>query len=40
MLLNSEGNQVLNAPVGYTPDEDEYAKFLKSGLEIFNRSLK
>ncbi|PWH82535.1 hypothetical protein DIS18_09820 [Algibacter marinivivus] len=36
VLLNSDGNQVLNEPVGYTPDEDEYAKFLESGLKVFN----
>ena len=40
VLLNSEGNQVLNEPVGYTPGEDEYAKFLENGLEIFNRNSK
>ncbi len=37
VLLNSEGNQVLTEPVGYTPDEDEYAKFLEHGLEIFKK---
>ena len=38
VLLNSEGNQVLNEPVGYTPDEDDYAKFLENGLEVLNKS--
>lgn len=37
VLLNSEGTQVLNEPVGYTPDEDEYARFLEDGLEVFNK---
>lgn len=36
VLLNSEGNQVLNEPVGYTPDEDDYAEFLERGLKVFN----
>lgn len=38
VLLNSEGTQVLNEPVGYTPDEDDYAAFLKQGLEAFSNS--
>ncbi|MDG1730453.1 MAG: cytochrome c biogenesis protein CcdA [Algibacter sp.] len=38
VLLNSEGNRVLTEPVGYTPDENEYAQFLESGLEVFNKS--
>jgi len=38
VLLNSEGNQVLNQPLGYTPDEAEYAKFLERGLEVFNEA--
>ena len=36
VLLNAEGTQVLNEPIGYTPDEDEYAEFLEHGLEVFN----
>tara|TARA_R110002049_G_scaffold101379_2_gene245936 strand:+ start:1095 stop:3119 length:2025 start_codon:yes stop_codon:yes gene_type:complete len=35
VLMDPEGKQILNQPVGYTPDEDEYAKFLECGLEIF-----
>lgn len=35
VLLNSDGTQILNQPVGYTPDEDDYAEFLKCGLEVF-----
>ncbi len=38
VLLNSEGNKVLTEPVGYTPDEDDYAKFLSNGLEVFNKT--
>lgn len=38
VLLNAEGTQVLNEPVGYTPDEDDYAAFLKQGLEVFRNS--
>ena len=38
VLLNADGTEVLNQPVGYTPDENEYAQFLKCGLEIFNSS--
>ena len=38
VLLNSDGNKVLIEPVGYTPDEDEYAKFLEGGLEVFNKT--
>jgi len=35
VLLNSDGTQILNQPVGYTPDEDDYAQFLECGLEVF-----
>ncbi len=35
VLLNSDGTKILNQAVGYTPDEDTYAKFLECGLEIF-----
>ena len=38
VLLNSDGNKVLIEPVGYTPDEDEYARFLEGGLEVFNKT--
>ncbi len=37
VLLNSDANQVLIEPIGYTPDESEYAKFLDSGLEVFKK---
>ena len=35
VLLTPDGQQVLNKPVGYTPDEDEYAQFLQNGLEVY-----
>ena len=38
VLLNSDGNKVLIEPLGYTPDEDEYARFLEGGLEVFNKT--
>lgn len=36
VLLSSDGKTVLTEPVGYTPDEEEYAAFLEKGLEQFN----
>lgn len=33
-LLDPSGSTVLNDPVGYTPDEDEYAAFLQCGLDV------
>jgi thiol:disulfide interchange protein len=38
VLLNSDGTEILNQAVGYTPDEKEYAQFLACGLEIFKMS--
>ncbi|MEM1323794.1 MAG: cytochrome c biogenesis protein CcdA [Bacteroidota bacterium] len=35
VLLSPDGT-LLNAPVGYTPDEDEYANFLECGIQSFN----
>ncbi len=35
VLLNSDGTKMLNEPVGYTPNEEEYAQFLEEGLERF-----
>ena len=37
VLLSPDGTQVLNQPVGYTPDETEYAQFLQCGLDVFNQ---
>ncbi|MBT8254187.1 MAG: thioredoxin family protein [Bacteroidia bacterium] len=38
VLLTPDGRQVLNQPVGYTPDESDYAAFLNCGLEIFKQN--
>lgn len=35
VLLGSDGETVLNNPVGYTPNEEEYVAFLECGLETF-----
>lgn len=35
-LLNSDGTQILNKPVGYTPNEKKYINFLECGLKAFN----
>ena len=40
VLLNSEGTQMLNESVGYTPDKNEYAVFLQHGLENFKKLSK
>jgi len=40
VLLNSDGTKILNQPVGYTPNEDEYAQFLECGLNVFKESNK
>lgn len=37
VLLNSEGTKVLNKAVGYTPDEEDYVRFLECGLEVFKK---
>jgi thiol:disulfide interchange protein DsbD len=37
VLMSPEG-QVLNHPVAYTPDADEYAEFLRCGLETYQKS--
>lgn len=37
VLLSSDGKQILNQPVGYTPNESDYTNFLQCGLEIFNQ---
>ena len=36
-LVNSDATEILNNPVGYTPDATKYATFLNCGLEIFNK---
>ena len=35
VLLDSNGEIILNEPVGYTPDEEDYKAFLDCGLEVF-----
>ncbi|KGL58840.1 protein-disulfide reductase DsbD family protein [Polaribacter sp. Hel1_85] len=40
VLLNSDGTKILNQAVGYTPDENDYAKFLECGLEVFKNNNK
>ncbi len=37
VLMSPEG-KVLNPPVGYTPDPDEFAAFLRCGLEAWKQS--
>jgi len=37
VLLNSDGTKILNQAVGYTPDEEDYARFLECGLEVFKK---
>ena len=37
VLLSPDGETVLNKPVGYTPNEDEYAAFLRCGLESYEK---
>ena len=34
-LLSPDGKTLLNPPVGYTPDEQDYKSFLDCGLEAF-----
>lgn len=38
VLLSPDGKEILNRPVGYTPDESEYAQFLQCGLDVFKES--
>ncbi len=39
VLLSPDGKQILNQPVGYTPDETDYAGFLQCGLDVFQQNL-
>jgi thiol:disulfide interchange protein DsbD len=36
-LVNSDATQILNNPVGYTPNEKDYTTFLNCGLEVFKK---
>ena len=38
-LMNSIGTEILNEPVGYTPDATEYIKWLNAGKEKANNSI-
>jgi thiol:disulfide interchange protein DsbD len=37
VLLSPDGQNLLTQPRGYTPNEDEYANFLRCGLENYQR---
>ncbi len=37
VLLSPDGKQILNQPIGYTPNEEDYAQFLQCGLDVFNQ---
>lgn len=37
VLLSPDGKQILNQPVGYTPNEQDYTAFLSCGLSMFNK---
>lgn len=37
VLLSPDGKQLLNQPVGYTPDSSDYAQFLQCGLDILDQ---
>ncbi|WP_299834647.1 thioredoxin family protein [uncultured Tenacibaculum sp.] len=39
VLLTSDGKQILNDPVGYTPNEDDYHKWLEDGKEKSKNTL-
>jgi len=38
VLYDPNSNEILNNPVGYTPNEEEYLAFLNCGLEIFKNN--
>jgi len=37
VLMSPDGTQILNQPVAYTPNEDDYAQFLQCGLDVFEQ---
>ncbi|RMZ51559.1 DUF255 domain-containing protein [Flavobacteriaceae bacterium PRS1] len=37
VLMSPDGTQILNQPIAYTPDEEDYTQFLQCGLEVFNQ---
>ena len=40
VLLSPDGKTVLNKPVGYTPNDDDYAEFLRCGIESYQKLKK
>ena len=40
VLLSPDGKTVLNKPVGYTPDDEDYAEFLRCGIESYQKLKK
>ena len=40
VLLSPDGKTILNKPVGYTPDDDDYAEFLRCGIESYQKLKK
>jgi thiol:disulfide interchange protein DsbD len=38
VLYDPESNTILNHPVGYTPNEDEYLAYLNCGLEMYRKN--
>ena len=38
VLLSPDGKQILSEPVGYTPNEEDYAQFLQCGLDVLEQS--
>lgn len=37
VLMSPDGTQILNQPIAYTPDEEDYEQFLQCGLDVFNQ---
>ena len=37
--MDPNNYKVLNAPVGYTPNEEDYISFLNCGLTEFNKEI-
>lgn len=40
VLLSPDGKTILNKPVGYTPNDEDYAEFLRCGVESFQKLKK
>ena len=39
LLMDPNNYKILNAPVGYTPDENDYISFLNCGLDEFKKEI-